>query len=246
MTDGEQAGREWWEAWADYFQRVGDIDMGIAWGPGAPHGDDLGLIGEVAGRDVVELGCGGAQFGLALAERGAAYTGVDFSSTQLRHARENAVDCGIDATFVEASVTDIPLPANSFDLAVSAFAFQWVENLGACFEEAHRILRPDGRLVFSVDHPVYKLFDPESQTLARSYFSDTPRREYSDRFEAEMVVYRRRISETIDLLTRAGFTVETIREPGYSDPDEYDSEFGSFDADLMAAIPPTVVYDATA
>lgn len=246
MTDGEQSAKEWWNEWADQFQRKGDIDIGIAWGPGAPPGDELGLLGDVVGLDVVELGCGGAQFGLALADRGADYTGVDISTAQLAHARENAAECGIDATFVESSVTNLPLPDDAFDLAISAFAFQWVDDLAACFREAHRVLRPGGRLIFSVDHPVYKLFDPETQHLARSYFSGVPRREYSDTFDAEMVVYRRRISETVDLLTDAGFTLDAIREPGYSDPEDYESAFGSFDPDLMAKIPPTAVYAVTA
>ncbi|MDH5019722.1 class I SAM-dependent methyltransferase [Halobacterium rubrum] len=244
---GEEAAKTWWDAWADHFQTVGDIDVGVARGPGAPHDDDLGLLGDVAGEDVVELGCGGAQFGLALADRGADYTGVDLSSAQLAHARANAAGVGAsDATFIEASVTDLPLPTDAFDLAVSAFAFQWVEDLTGCFREAHRVLRPGGRLVFSVDHPCYKLFDPESGDVARSYFGDSPRREYSEPFDAEMVVYSRPVSETVAHLDDAGFTVEAIREPGYADPDEYESAFGGFDPELMADVPPTVVYAARA
>jgi SAM-dependent methyltransferase len=246
MDDGERRARVWWEQWADHFQHEGDIDIGVAWGPGAPHGDDLGLLGEVDGSEVVELGCGGAQFGLALARRGADYTGVDISPSQLAHARENATDCGVDADFVEASVTDLPLPDDAFDLAVSAFAFQWVGDLSACLREAHRVLRPGGRLVFSVDHPFYKLFDPDTGEVVRSYFSDEPRREYSERFDAEMVVYRRRISTTVALLGDAGFTVEAVCEPGHADPGAYESTFGGFDPDLMADVPPTVVYAARA
>ena len=245
MTDGERAERSWWNAWADDFQRQGDIDIGVAWGPGAPHGDSLGLLGDVEGHDVVELGCGGAQFGLALADRGADYTGVDISSAQLAHARENAKDCSVEARFVEASVTDLPLSDDAFDLAVSAFAFQWVDDLAACIQEAQRVLRPGGRLAFSVDHPVYKLFDPENAELKRSYFSDVPRREYSETYDAEMVIHRRRISDTVDLLIDAGFTVDAIKEPGYNDPEEYESSFGSLEPELMADIPPTVIYSAT-
>jgi hypothetical protein len=59
-----------------------------------------------------------------------------------------------------------------------------------------------------------------------------------------MIIYSRGIGEMVQLLTEAGFTVEAIRELGYEDPESYESEFGSFDADLMAKVPPTVVYAA--
>ncbi|MHB9286249.1 class I SAM-dependent methyltransferase [Halobacteriales archaeon Cl-PHB] len=243
----ESAAREWWNSWADEFQEAGDHDVAVAWGPGAPEGNDLGLLGDVEGQDVVELGCGGAQFGLALAERGASVTGVDISSAQLTHARSLAADREQDVEFVEASVTHLPMfDDGEFDLAVSAFAFQWVHDLQACFEEAHRILRPDGRLVFSVDHPFYKVFGPETREFRSSYFDDAPRREYVEAFETEMVVHSRRVSQTTRLLTDAGFSVEAIREPGYADPEAYESDFGGFEPELMAHVPPTVVYAAQA
>lgn len=240
----EAKAREWWNAWSDRFQEEGDIDVGIAWGPGAPFGDDLGLLGELDGKKAVELGCGGAQFGLAVAERGAEVTGVDISAAQLAHARALADERGTEMAFVEASVTDVPLPDSTYDLAFSAFAFQWVEDLRAAFEEAHRVLVEGGRLVFSVDHPYYKIVDSETHEFEASYFEDAPRRAYSERLDAEMVVYRRRVSEVVNLLLDAGFTVEGMREPGYDDPDEYESTFGSFEPELMAKVPPTIVYAA--
>jgi SAM-dependent methyltransferase len=250
LGETERSARDWWNGWADYFQAEygdGDVEIGIDWGPGAPLGDDLGLLGDVDGTRAIELGCGGAQFGIALAERGAAVTGVDVSEAQLAHARENAAERGQEIDFVHASVTDMPsVPDDAYDLAFSAFAFQWVGDLEACFAEAHRVVREGGRLVFSVDHPFYKLLDPETREFTASYFGDEPRRVYSEQFDAAMVIHRRRISETVSLLTDAGFAVETIREPGYDDPGEYDSEFGSFDPDLMADVPPTVVYAARA
>ena len=245
----DEKAREWWNSWADRFQAEfgdGETQVGIDWGPGAPKDDDLGLLGDLEGTSAVELGCGGAQFGLAVAERGADVTGVDISAAQLAHARENAEDHGRDVEFVESSVTDLPLAAGSFDLAFSAFAFQWVADLEACFAEAARVLTDGGRLVFSVDHPYYKLLDPETGEFVRSYFDDSPRRADSEEVDGEMVVYRRPVSETVNLLADAGFTVEEVREPGYADPDAYVSEFGSFDPELMAQVPPTVVYAARA
>ncbi len=243
-TTEEAQARAWWDAWAERFQEQGGHSIAVAFGPGASEGDDLGLLGDVSSLDAVELGCGGGQFGIALAEQGATVTGVDISAEQLSYARDLADERGVEMAFVNESVTDLSLPAAAYDLAFSAFAFQWVEDLQACFEEAYRVLRDGGRLVFSVDHPYYKLLDPESGEIARSYFSDEPRRGYSESLEAEMVVYRRRVSDIVNGLTEAGFTVERLEEPGYDDPDEYESDFGSFDPELMADVPPTLVVAA--
>lgn len=182
---------------------------------------------------------------VAVAERGADVTGVDVSEAQLEHARENAAARDADVDFVQRSVTDLDaFDDESFSLAFSAFAFQWVEDLQAALAEAYRVLEPGGRLVYSVDHPFYKTMNPETHEPARSYFDDEPRREYSERFDAEMVIYSRRIGETVGLLTDVGFDVEAIREPGYADPETYENAFGSFEPELMATVPPTVVYAA--
>ncbi len=132
----------------------------------------------------------------------------------------------------------------TYELAFSAFAFQWVDDLQACFEEAYRILCDGGKLVFSVGHLYYKIVSPETHDFETSYFDDSPRREYSESLDAEMVVHRRRVSETVRQLTDAGFLLETIRELGYEDPEAYESEFGSFVPDLMSKVPPTIIYSA--
>lgn len=234
----EEQARAWWDAWSESFQSEAGHSIAIVFGPGAPEGDNLGLLGDVSGIDAIELGCGGAQFGIALAEQGANVTGVDISEEQLSYARNLADEHDVDIDFVHSSVTNLSDISNgTFDLAFSAFAFQWVEDLGACFSEAARVLKDSGRLVFSVDHPYYKIIDPESHEFKKSYFDDSPRRVYSDSFDAEMVIYSRGVGETAQLLTDAGFSIEAIREPGYEDPEKYESEYGSFDPELMAKVP---------
>lgn len=248
LDESEQRAQTWWDNWASHFQEEygdDDVPIGIAFGPGAPMGDDLGLLGELDGTRAIELGCGGGQFGIAVSKRGADVTGIDLSEEQLSYARSLADDHDQEIEYFLGSVTDMPMISDaSYDLAFSAFAFQWVKDLRACFEEAYRILKEDGKLVFSVDHPFYKIVDPETYEFNASYFSDAPRRAYSSGFDAEMVIYRRRISETVRLLADVGFTVEAIREPGYEDPEKYDAEYGSFKPELMAKVPPTIVYSA--
>jgi len=247
LEESERTARDWWNSWADTFQEAygeAETEVAVAFGPGVHVGEDLGLLGDVDGLRVVELGCGGAQFGLALAQQGAEVTGVDISGAQLAHARELADEHGTAIELVESSVTDLPLPDAAYDLAVSAFAFQWVPDLRACFEEAHRVLADGGRLVFSVDHPLYRCLDPETGEFATSYFDDSPRREHSETLDAELVVYRRTVGDIVNALLDAGFTVERLHEPGYEDPEAYDSTFGSFEPDRMARVPPTLVVAA--
>ncbi|WP_436933997.1 class I SAM-dependent methyltransferase [Halovenus marina] len=250
LDPSERTIREWWEHWSETFQdeyAEAEQEVAVAFGPGVPAGEDLGLLGDVEGLRVIELGCGGAQFGLALAKRGASVTGVDISPTQLEHARELAAEHNETIELVESTVTEMPtIPDSSFDLAVSAFAFQWVEDLQACFDEAHRALEAGGRFVFSVDHPLYRRLDPETGELSVSYFDDSPRRTYSEQFDAEMVIQRRTVADIVNTLCRAGFTIEELYEPGYEDADKYESTFGSFEPEHMAMIPPTLVIAASA
>lgn len=244
----EQATKEWWDSWSQQFQEAyGGSGTAIAvdFGPGVPAGEDFDLLGELDGTQVIELGCGGAQFGLALAQDGADVTGVDISEEQLTYARELAEEHDIEIELIETSVTDLSMIGDeSYDLAVSAFAFQWVADLQACFEEAYRILRPGGRFVFSVDHPLYRQLDPETGDLSVSYFDDKPRQEYSEELEAEMVIYRRRVSEIVSPLLASEFTLKKLLEPGYRDPDAYESEYGMFQPEWMARIPPTLIIAA--
>lgn len=245
-----QTAKDWWEQWSERFQQEfgeGDAEVAIAFGPGASDGDDLELIGDVDGIRAIELGCGGGQFGIALSKAGATVTGVDISSEQLAHARTLAADHGEAIDFIEASVTDMPMiEEGTYDLAFSAFAFQWVKDLSACFSEAHRVLKPGGRFVFSVDHPLYRCLDPETGDLTTSYFDDTPRRNYSEKLDAEMVIYRRTVSDIVTAVLDAGFSIDALREPGHADPEKYESAYGSFQPDRMARIPPTLVIAARA
>jgi SAM-dependent methyltransferase len=110
--------------------------------------DDLGSLGDVDGLDVVELGCGTAYISAWLAKRGARPVGVDVTPAQLASARRVQEETGIVFPLVEASAEDVPLPSESFDLAVSEYGASIWCDPHRWIPEAARLLRPGGRLWF--------------------------------------------------------------------------------------------------
>jgi SAM-dependent methyltransferase len=110
--------------------------------------DDLGSLGDVDGLDVVELGCGTAYVSAWLAKRGARPVGVDVTPAQLASARRVQEETGIVFPLVEASAEDVPLPSESFDLAVSEYGASIWCDPHRWIPEAARLLRPGGRLWF--------------------------------------------------------------------------------------------------
>jgi ubiquinone/menaquinone biosynthesis C-methylase UbiE len=121
----------------------------ITWGMCRTREADLRVLPDVAGRDVVELGCGTAYVGAWLKRRGARrVVGVDVTPAQLETARRMDAEFGLGLELLEANAEETGLPGASFDLAVSEYGasiwcdpYKWIP-------EAARLLRPGGELVF--------------------------------------------------------------------------------------------------
>lgn len=229
--------RRWWEETAADFQREADVEPGIHWS-GNYHGD-VRLLDDVEGADVLELGCGGGQMSVGLAERGANVTGIDLSTEQLGFARDLIADRGVEVDLVQGDVTDLGMFEDGcFDVACNAFVFQWVDDVEGCVREAFRVLRPGGRFAFATPHPFDAIVDPETHAVEESYF-DTGRHVVVDESrEANLVTYRNTVSDYLNALVAAGFDVERTIEPGSSDPDDYDpGPWGEHPRDLQSKVP---------
>jgi len=234
--------KEWWDLTAEWFQEDIDLDVGVDWT--MSWRGDLTLLPDVAGGDVIELGCGGGQCSVALAKRGANVTGMDLSEAQLDYARDLAAEHNADVDFVQGDVTDLGFADDSFDVAFNSYVLQWVGDLDACFAETARVLRSGGRFVFSIPHPVYDVADPETGEVAESYF-DTGRRvvEQED-LEHDMVVYDHTVSGIYNALVGAGLTVDRMREPGSDTPEDYEAgPWGEKRPDLLAKLPETLIFE---
>jgi ubiquinone/menaquinone biosynthesis C-methylase UbiE len=187
------------------------------------------LIPDVAGRRVLDAGCGTGIYSEWLRERGAEVVGVDASREMLARARERlgATDGERDDPPVEFHRADLaePLdfPDESFDGVVSALVLDYVEDWHATFAEFARVLRPGGFLVFSVGHPVEEYVDNEDVT----YFD---RERVTKQWDVEIPYYRRPLADVLEPLLAAGLRLDGIVEPEPTDrfrelrPEAYEKE----------------------
>lgn len=183
----------------------------IEWGVfGAPE-TELGVLGDVAGLDVVELGCGTAYLSAWLARRGARVVGVDPTPAQLATAREMQEEFGLEFPLVEAPGEDVPLPDASFDLVVSEYGASIWADPYRWIPEAARLLRPGGRLVFLRNSTLAVLCQPGDQVGERLVRAQRGlcRIEWEDTGEIEFQLPH---GELIDLLRESGFVVERLVE----------------------------------
>jgi SAM-dependent methyltransferase len=167
-----EVNRAYWDGmagdWVASAERLWASDE-IAWGIWELPEAEVGMLGgaaaDLAGLDVVELGCGTAYVSGWLARRGARVTGVDVSPAQLATARRLADAHGVDVTLIEGDAESTGLADASFDLVVSEYgASLWCDPV-RWLAEAARLLRPGGRLAFLTQSPFVTLASPPDGSL---------------------------------------------------------------------------------
>jgi ubiquinone/menaquinone biosynthesis C-methylase UbiE len=175
---------------------------------------EFGVLGEVAGLDIVELGCGTAYFSARLARRGARVVGVDPTPAQLETARRMQAETGIEFPLVEAPGEDVPLPDASFDLAFSEYGASLWADPQKWIAEAARLLRPGGRLVFLTNSMLSHLCtpdldnDPIVNRLVRPLFG-----QYRTKWpEYPGIEYHISHGEWIRILRENGFVLDGLHE----------------------------------
>jgi SAM-dependent methyltransferase len=107
----------------------------------------LDMMGDLAGRRVLDAGCGDGALVCAAASRGAEVTGIDLDPAMLATARSRAVAAGLQARFLEGRVERLPFPDASFDVVASVTVLCFVLDAAGGVREMARVLRPGGRLV---------------------------------------------------------------------------------------------------
>ncbi|SCG69154.1 Methyltransferase domain-containing protein [Micromonospora siamensis] len=220
-AEARRANRGWWDADADDYQAehgafLGDVDF--VWCPEGLREADARLLGDVTGRRVLELGCGAASCSRWLATQGARPVAFDLSAGMLRHAAQAADTTGVRVPLVQADALALPFADAAFDVACTAFgAIPFVDDSAALMREVFRVLRPGGRWVFSVTHPMRWIFldDPGESglTAVHSYFDRSPYVEQDAHGVATYVEQHRTLGDRIRELVGAGFGLVDLVEP---------------------------------
>jgi SAM-dependent methyltransferase len=250
-AESRVASRAWWDADADDYQAEHGDFLGTAdfvWCPEGLREADAGLLGDVRGATVLEVGCGSAPCARWLVAQGAHTVGLDLSAGMLRHAVADNAATGTDLPLVQASADQLPFADGSFDLACSAFgAVPFVADSGAVLREVARVVRPGGRWVFAVTHPMRWIFPddpgPGGLTVVQSYFDRTPYLEVDDTGAATYVEHHRTMGDYVRQLHEAGLLLTGLVEPEW--PEWLDREWGQWSPLRGRLFPGTAIFCCT-
>lgn len=172
------------------------------------------------GKRVLDLGCGYGWHCRYAAENGAASVlGTDISQKMLRRAEEMSVGTGI--RYRRKAMEDLEFPDESFDIVLSSLAFHYVRDFFRLLEKINSWLVPEGKLVFSVEHPVFTAYgnqdwyrDEQGNILhfpVDRYFFEGKRDAV---FLGEKVIkYHRTLTTYLNGLLQSGFSLEQVVEP---------------------------------
>ncbi len=271
-VESARANRSWWDGDAvDYhlehplYLGEGHPEGDFVWCPEMLREEDARLLGDagvLAGCDVLEIGCGSAPCSRWLARHRPpkSLTAFDVSMKMLAHGVDAAgssrsgagsSQSGKDArevtgvNLVHADAAAMPFAEDSFDIVFSVFgAIPFVADSAALMRGVARVLRPGGRFVFSVTHPMRWCFpdDPGPAGLKAGipYFHRDAYVERDDDGRAIYVEHHRTMGDRVRELAAAGFVLEDLIEPEW--PDDLDVEWGQWSPLRGAVIPGTAIF----
>lgn len=249
------ANRSWWDAeasdyYAEHHSVLGDADL--MWGPEGVYESGLGLLGDLAGQDVLEFGAGAAQGSRWCAAQGARSVATDLSGAMLiqgrdldaRRVREGLTGPGPTA-YLQCDAAHLPFADATFDTVFSAYgALPFVADSAGLLQEVARVLRPGGRLVFSVTHPLrWALPDVPGEAGLRvrnSYFDRRPYVEEDGRGRATYTEHHRTLGDRVREIVAAGLVLVDLVEPQW--PDGADHEWGGWSRLRGELIPGTAIF----
>ncbi len=217
-----------WEALADGWAEWANNNDNRLFNLDPAH---LALAGEVAGKRVLDAGCGEGRFARMLAERGATVTAFDFSPRMIEHARAAGAANPLGIEYLVADMTDLSRFADGgFDLAVAYLSLIDVPDYAQALSEIARVLRPQGTLQFSIVHPCFlppgATWEPrkpgmipirDADKLYKKIDNYFPARELRFRMwptaPVETINYHRPLSDYAHACRAAGLLIRDIVEP---------------------------------
>jgi SAM-dependent methyltransferase len=177
LSEHAAKNRAFWDRQSDEYQdrNAEFIAAGMAWGLWQLPESELNVLGEVAGKDVLELGCGAAEWSRALLDAGARPVGIDNSEKRLEWARRANEEAGVEFPLVHGSAESTPFESESFDLVMCDWGAMTFADPYLTVPEVARVLRPGGLFAWTGATPWdWAAYDAESdeqgERLRADYF----------------------------------------------------------------------------
>ena len=246
--------KDHWDDDSKRYQETHEISADVVHlGPNCPTEEDMHILGDVRGKSIIEMGCGGGQCSIALVKRGATCTGVDFSGRQLDYARtlaKKSLEAGQlkRIQFIQSDLEHMDaVPDNAYDIGFSAFCFDWIQDFKKLFAGIRCKLKADGFLVFSIGHPFSKCLDDQwdGQLPPKLKYAYFKREEWENDLQGRAIRYRLpTLGDLVGYLADAGFQVDKLLEPEPVDDKawnfckDYPPEVGRY-------VPTTLIIKAT-
>jgi SAM-dependent methyltransferase len=216
LTPHEAHNQAMWDAYSDEYQAKHGAQLaasgGLAWGTSQVAESELKVLGDVVGKDILELGCGAAQWSIALAQAGGRPVGLDLSERQLEHARRLMAEAGVDFQLIHGSAEAVPLPDATFDIVFCDHGAMTFADPYRTVPEAARLLRRGGLFAFSHHAPIETICwalgeETVGERLVNDYFG-------MHRFEEDDESYfQLPYGEWIKLFRANDLVVEDLIEP---------------------------------
>lgn len=186
----------------------------------------LRLLGDVAGKDVLDIGCGEGMYSRELARRGARVIGVDCAQTAIAYCQAKAGEERLDITYAVRNSCDLQgIADNAFDLVLASMMLMDCEDMAGTVGEITRVLRPGGRLLASVLHPCFAATTSEGisrqggyglsrQVVVSNYYQPTQWEAPLTKRSPETVIWRHRtLEEYVSVFVTHGLTITSLHEP---------------------------------
>jgi SAM-dependent methyltransferase len=214
------------EAWDRVAARRGEsggADV-VEYGPDLPTEAELRLLGDVAGKRVLDLGCGAGENAIAMSRLGAHVIALDVSPAQLSLGKRRAAAAEVRVEWHESDAADLAfLRADSIDVALAAGVVHEIEDFDRMLRQVQRVLRPGAAFVFSHDHPMRLAVARDADgggagalplgrlEVRRSYFDPSPI--IVTRDDEAIQMWPRTLADVFSALHRAGYRVDVLLEP---------------------------------
>jgi ubiquinone/menaquinone biosynthesis C-methylase UbiE len=239
------------ESWNRHARRFYSEDISLDYvdycGLEFPNDLDLNIIGNVSGSNVLEIGSGSCNCGIALAKQGADVTCLDLSGNQLLIGGELAHKAKVYIKQIEADMTDLSaVPSDSMDLVLSISALMYVENIDRVFSEVNRVLKTGGRLIFSTNHPVTMAIGatelwPEEKSDPNYNYRGPIVWKWEEEDNFHFTNYRRPMMDYINTLNRNAFRILRMEELL---PKAEDTDWGETEKLIRMRFPSVLVMEA--